>query len=32
MFGVLKEILISEKTFTRTNLKRLQEYLVYLKY
>ena len=31
MFDVLKEILISEKTFTRINLKRLQEYLVYLK-
>ena len=31
MFDVLKEILISEKTFTRTKLKRLQEYLVYLK-
>ena len=31
MFNVIKEILISEKEFTETNYKRLQEALVYTK-
>ena len=31
MYEVMKEILISEKEFTETNYKRLQEGLVYLK-
>ena len=31
MFDVIKEILISEKEFTETNYKRLQENLVYIK-
>ena len=31
MFNVIKEILISEKEFTETNYKRLQEGLVYIK-
>ena len=31
MFNVIKEILISEKEFTETNFKRLQEALVYIK-
>ena len=31
MYDVIKEILISEKEFTETNYKRLQETLVYLK-
>ena len=31
MFDVIKEILISEKEFTKTNFKRLQEALGYIK-
>ena len=31
MFHVIKEIIISEKEFTETNYKRLQEALVYMK-
>ena len=31
MFDIIKEILISEKEFTKTNYKRLQEVLVYIK-
>ena len=31
MYDVIKEILISEKVFTETNYKSLQEALVYIK-